>query len=86
MLVVFVVVCTEDYKNVIVCPQQGLDSDTPSAFSCLCWYGDDDKDGDNDNDDIDGGDLFFFFCVPTYISEVHLFWRDFCVCDRFRFF
>ena len=26
---------------------------------------------------------FFFFCVPSYISGVHHFWWDFCICDRF---
>ena len=25
--------------------------------------------------------FFFFFCVPSYISGVHQFWWDFCVCD-----
>ena len=26
---------------------------------------------------------FFFFCVPSYISEFHHFGWGFCVCDRF---
>ena len=26
---------------------------------------------------------FFFFCVPSYISGVHPFWCDFCICDHF---
>ena len=26
--------------------------------------------------------VFFIFCVPSYISGVHHFWWDFCVCDH----
>ena len=36
--------------------------------------------------DLNYAQVFCFFCFPSFISGLHHFWWDFCICDFFLFF